>query len=122
MQLRCKEGDLALILHEEPGCESNIGRIVQVRGPMVIDSRALPCWLIKPVERQLWKVNDNGSISSEVVFWKSLIEHPDGWMVPLRPPEEIDHSGNLKHEPDQSPETIGSTPQRLIYVGTEQGG
>jgi hypothetical protein len=26
MTLRCKEGDLALVLHDEPGGEPNIGR------------------------------------------------------------------------------------------------
>ena len=33
MTLRCKDGDLAFIVGELPGCEANIGRIVQVRGP-----------------------------------------------------------------------------------------
>lgn len=33
MTLRCKHGDLAVIVGEYPGCEANIGRIVQVRGP-----------------------------------------------------------------------------------------
>jgi hypothetical protein len=32
MKLRCKHGDLAVIVGEYPGCEANIGRIVQVRG------------------------------------------------------------------------------------------
>ena len=110
MQLRCKAGDLALIVHDEPGCESNIGRIVQVRGPMIVDSRALPCWLIKPVVRKLWKVNDNGSISSEIVYWKSYIEHPDCWMVPLRPPESDEQAGELQSEPEHTPEKVATSP------------
>ena len=33
MALRCKHGDLAVIVGEYPGCEANIGRIVRVSGP-----------------------------------------------------------------------------------------
>jgi len=30
MKTRCKPGDLAVIVREEPGCEKNIGKIVEV--------------------------------------------------------------------------------------------
>ena len=122
MQLRCKEGDLALIVHDEPSCESNIGRIVQVRGPVMHNHRLqLTCWLIKPVERQPWRVERCGAISSEIVYWKSLVEHPDSWMVPLRPPEDEEQCGNQQHEPDQTPKKISTTPPLTVFAGEEQG-
>ncbi len=34
MTLRCTDGALALVVYDEPGCESNIGRVVEVRGPV----------------------------------------------------------------------------------------
>ncbi len=33
MGLKCKDGDMAVIVGDVPGCEGNVGRIVQVRGP-----------------------------------------------------------------------------------------
>jgi len=54
MTLRCKDGDLAIIVGELPGCEANIGRIVQVRGPAHISEQCgdLLCWVIKPIDRK----------------------------------------------------------------------
>jgi hypothetical protein len=49
MQLSCKEGDLAVVIDDTPPCAGNIGRIVEVRGPVEHNFRGLPCWLIKPV-------------------------------------------------------------------------
>jgi hypothetical protein len=48
MTLRCKDGDLAVIVGELPGCEANIGRIVQVRGPAQWSEQCgnLMCWVI----------------------------------------------------------------------------
>ena len=56
MTLRCKEGDLAVIVGEYPGCEANIGRIVQVRGPAQLteQSRDLMSWIIRPISRKKW--------------------------------------------------------------------
>lgn len=103
MNLRCKEGDLALVIHDEPGCEANIGRVVEVRGPLNVNLRlALPCWLIQPAKPGPWAVTEfDGAIVSKVVGWESLIEHPDAWLQPLRP---------LKGEPredarERAPET-----------------
>lgn len=115
MQLRCKAGDLALIVHDEPGCESNIGHIVQVRGPVMHNPRLqLNCWLIKPVERQPWRVETSGTISSEIVYWKSHIEHPDCWMVPLRPPESDEHVGEPQSEPEHPPEKVVTSPPTVV--------
>jgi len=54
MTLRCKHGDLAVIVGEYPGCEANIGRIVQVRGPAHLSEQSgeLLCWVIRPITRK----------------------------------------------------------------------
>jgi len=121
MKLRCKEGDLALIIREEPGCESNIGRIVKVRGPLEINAESqLPSWLIKPLIRQIWKVAGVKSVSSGIVYWKSRIEHPDSWLLPLRPPEPEEQSGEPQSEPEEQPDKLTATPTKLVSPELEQ--
>jgi hypothetical protein len=61
MTLRCKHGDLAVIVGEYPGCEANIGRIVQVRGPAHLSEQC--------GELFLWSLsNDLGSSLTEHLF------------------------------------------------------
>jgi hypothetical protein len=93
MSLRCKAGDLALVVYDEPGCRSNIGRVVEVRGPVEINPRiGLQCWLIRPAgSNRRWRVtDDSGWIQTETVSWKSRIEHPDAWLVPISPKASTD--------------------------------
>ncbi len=90
MNLRCKDGDLAVIVGDFPRCEANIGRIVEVRGPMEIPSQyPLPCWKIKPIDDREWLiVEDDWSLTREVVTRRSRIIHPDCWLLPIQPPKE----------------------------------
>jgi hypothetical protein len=37
--LRCKEGDLAVVICDEPGCKINVGRMVTVSGPVKVHER-----------------------------------------------------------------------------------
>jgi hypothetical protein len=37
VKLRCKDGDIAVITWDLPDCLENIGRLVQVRGPLKIE-------------------------------------------------------------------------------------
>lgn len=88
MTLRCKPGDLAIVVYDIPECASNIGRVVMVRGPLQYNVLyKLQSWLIKPVRAAHWKVDYRGLIRSHRVFWSSNVEHPDAWMVPIRPDE-----------------------------------
>ena len=34
MKLRCQEGILAVVIKAPPGCASNLGRIVEIKGPV----------------------------------------------------------------------------------------
>lgn len=86
MSLRCKAGDLALVLYEEPGCEPNIGRLVEVRGRVTVNTRLkLPCWLILPVGAdRLWYVPFvDGPPHIEFVTRNSRVELPDAWLWPV---------------------------------------
>ena len=87
MKFRCKSGDLALVLYDEPCCSENIGKVVEVRGPVQRNSRLkLMCWLIKPINRQLWHcVRNSGEHYTAYVIWSRKLEHPDAWLLPLRP-------------------------------------
>ena len=91
MTLRCKDGDLAVIVGELPGCEANIGRIVQVRGPAHLSEQCgeLLCWVIRPISRKkMINLYIPDILISERVTWKSDIKLPDCWLLPIRPPEE----------------------------------
>ena len=90
MTLRCKHGDLAVIVGEYPGCEANIGRIVQVRGPAHLSEQCgeLLCWVIRPISRKkMINLYIPDILISERVTWKSDIKLPDCWLLPIRPPE-----------------------------------
>lgn len=85
MKLRCKDGDLAVITWDHPGCRQNIGRVVQVQGPVRDDGYG-PAWRIRPITESLYVFLDlDGSIGRESVTWESRIDHPDAWMIPIRP-------------------------------------
>lgn len=88
MNLRCKDGDVAVITWDYPECLSNIGRLVQVRGPVRICD-GMPGWRICPVTPERYALREvDGSFITEHVTWESRIDHPDGWMVPIRPQGE----------------------------------
>ncbi len=90
MNLRCKDGDLAVVVGDFPGCEGNIGRIVQVKGPVRTPRQyPLPCWRIKPINRRGWfVVESDWAVTKEVVIWRSGVLHPDCWLLPIRPTED----------------------------------
>lgn len=97
--LRCKEGELAVVIHDEPGCEVNIGRVVTVSGPIKIHDQFGPTWLIQPTHRAKWAVT---TLSGDVVFDRPplrLVEHPDKWLMPLRPPEPKGTAAAKKEQP-----------------------
>jgi hypothetical protein len=98
MKLGCKNGDYAIVIYDTPLCAANLGRIVEVRAPVKIDATLdLPCWLIKPVRPTPYLVERRDAVQPEIVDWASRIEHPDAWLLPLRPFEddasEVDSPG-----------------------------
>ena len=92
MKLRCREGEMALIIKEEPGCECNIGKAVTVHSPIRNCPDKGPVWLIQPVQPEFWAVREyrGQPVWIGVVTACDLVEHPDGWLLPLRPADELD--------------------------------
>jgi hypothetical protein len=85
--LKCKDGDFAVVVFDTPGCRQNIGRVVQVRGPVRrLKQSGKLGWLIKPVHKRVWGITElDGRNVKELVFWKSGVLHPDDWLMPIRP-------------------------------------
>lgn len=90
MRTRCRHGDLAIIIKEEVGCESNLGRFVRVSGPKRLDAVQGVTWLIEPVTSHPFRYRKGGA-SGVVVVERGHdcrdLEHPDAWMIPVRPPK-----------------------------------
>ncbi len=83
MKLRCKDGDIAVITWDFPECLENIGRLVQVRGPVTMED-GVAYWRIRTVTPELYAFRElDDSFGREHVTWSSRINHPDGWMIPL---------------------------------------
>lgn len=88
MQTRCSPGSLALVIAEHPGCGGNIGRVVEVRGPLESDD-GRPCWHIQPSQSAPWLILErDGTVSCERVTWASGVIHPDAWLTPLSESDE----------------------------------
>jgi hypothetical protein len=86
VRLRCREGDLALIIREERGCDSNIGRVVTISGPIEVHTSHGPTWLIEPTTPEPWSYvapSGEGVVIQPITF-ADRVEHPDAWLLPLR--------------------------------------
>ena len=85
--LRCRDGDIALVIHDTLGCQQNIGKVVCVKGPAKTISRSgMQGWSIKPLHPELWAVEDEWwRVDQELVEWASNVCHEDAWLLPLRP-------------------------------------
>jgi len=93
MILRCKDGDLAVIIHDTSECSDNLGRIVEIKGPPRWGrGYELVCWRIRPISEIPLVVIDHGVIVREVVHWGSHVIHPDTWLMPIK------NSGEEKNE------------------------
>lgn len=55
-RVRCRSGDLALVIGELPGLEENIGRFVQVLRPATQWTRNNRLWRVQPVQATPWIV------------------------------------------------------------------
>lgn len=85
MNLRCKPGDIAMITWDYDDCLENLGRLVEVgQSPCVQDGKWV--WRIRPITPELYALHEvDDSLTRESVTWASRVNHPDAWMVPLRP-------------------------------------
>ena len=108
--LRCKDGDLAVVINDTIDCRQNIGHIVQIRGPArMLKQSGMLGWLIKPLHKRVWGVTEfDGRSVKELVFWSSGVFHEDAWLMPIRPQSPDAVWMELQQEIDQSLIDIGA--------------
>lgn len=88
MRLRCKPGDLALVIYDTPPCRVNIGRTVRVFGPLNVTRKNGACWLIQPTDGRKWAVEPpNGRVEMRDPPLH-MVEHADHHLLPIRPPRK----------------------------------
>jgi hypothetical protein len=104
--MRCADGDLAIIVRDFAGCEANLGRVLEVRGPVKYSrTTGHACWRIKPVGTQPLLVVSAPHWEPEavVVDWDRGIWHPDHWLLPITPTDYGDiaeHAESLSRQFD----------------------
>jgi hypothetical protein len=116
-RLKCKDGDLALVIYDTPGSQQNIGKVVQVLGPatMVIRTQMIG-WRIKPLFPAPWGVTQlNGSIGVEVVDWNSGVFHEDEWLMPIRPLSPDETWQEIQSEIDKYLVDVGAVAPLAIW-------
>ena len=92
--LRCKEGDLAVITQEEIGCEANIGRLVYVI------RRAEPCSDFDPMD-EWWMIDKS---PRKIGCDSNPVKHSDRWLRPIRYPGECAVDEMLRKLPSPTSE------------------
>ncbi|GAB2587500.1 hypothetical protein GCM10027034_19840 [Ramlibacter solisilvae] len=85
MGTRCRPGDLAIIIKDEPGLEMNIGRFVNVHGPRLNDPDQGIMWITTPTTATPLPYIDpsTGVVSTD--RRGLVIYHQDDWLLPIRP-------------------------------------
>lgn len=72
--MRCRPGDLAVIVRSD--IDGNLGRLVEVIGPVPIDVPGEPAWVVRSHGAPLFTACND----SRMVAWAR-----DSWLRPLRP-------------------------------------
>ena len=116
--LRCKDGDLAVVINDTIACRQNIGRVVQVRGPVrKLKQSGMQCWLIKPLHKRVWGVTEfDGQSVKELVFWSSGVFHEDAWLMPIRPQSPDEVWLEVQQEIVQSLIDIGAVVPMVVQI------
>lgn len=90
MILRCKEGDIAVVEHDDPPCLDNVRHVVRVLGALRFDrQKKLHTWLIEPLSTNYWLVcNWPQQVKAD---WRTRaeclatgVEHADAYLRPIR--------------------------------------
>ena len=116
--LRCKDGDLAVVINDTIDCRQNIGRVVQVRGPVrKLKQSGMQGWRIKPIHKRVWGVTElDGQNVKELVFWSSGVFHEDAWLMPIRPQSTDEVWREVQQEIDQSLIYIGAVVPMVVQI------
>ena len=71
MPLNCQAGSLAIVVSEEPGCEVNVGRVVQVLHAERPTGETGDWWVIRPLGIPLWMCRTRHSAATDWVSTQS---------------------------------------------------
>ena len=126
MQTRCKPGDIAVILYDEPSCLLNVGRLVRIHPTLKLNpSYQLECWLIEPLDPAPWAVSKvDGTVYTKPIGLADEIEHPDAWMLPIKDEqgfnvmtqEEVDAYDRIQKRIDESLVEMGAVDKNMHPV------
>jgi hypothetical protein len=85
-ELQCRDGDLSVITRDEPGLETNVGRLLWVYGPVLHHPELGPVWETRPAtEEPMPFIDEGGKVRCD--HEGRRIIHPDAWMRPVSMPE-----------------------------------
>jgi hypothetical protein len=117
--LRCKDGDIALVIHDSKDCEQNVGKVVFVRGPAKLISRSgMKGWRIKSLHPSLWAVEDQHfGVKLELLHWGSDVFHEDDWLLPLRPEDSSVSWWQVQQEIDRHLIGCGHVTSHVTAIG-----
>lgn len=79
---RCKQGDMAIIIKDNPGSEANIGLVVHVEGPRKVFVSRGTVWRVRPINFDTMTYIDyDGTVG---IGPATDIENEDVWLLPVR--------------------------------------
>lgn len=85
MTMRCKVGDMAIIINEEPSCAENIGKVVEITRSASFSIFGQVAWNISPAAcGSILIVNRLGEVR-KMLQGETDISLPDAWLQPIRP-------------------------------------
>ena len=81
--MKCKHGDLAIIVDDFEGCKGNIGLLVRVIGPAEVVMN-MNCQQLIPLSGQgMWLI-DEGKARKNLITPRIQAIHPDKWLKPIK--------------------------------------
>lgn len=89
MKLRCKPGDIAIVIRDFRGCEGNIGYFVTIGKAKETHPRYGRMWEVRPCASPLWWVVSrlpSGRLGTpRYSSDHHSLRHPDAWLKPVKP-------------------------------------
>jgi len=80
--MKCKHGDLAIIVNDFEGCKGNIGLIVRVIG-LAEAVMEMTCLRVIPLSGQKMWLIDAGKAKKNLITPRVQAIHPDKWLSPM---------------------------------------
>ena len=96
--LRCRPGDLAVIVQDEPQCQANLGQLVRVIEEYTQFPEELGVhWLVQPLSTGVSPVlvEGAGGKPPRVVWDNQPRAHYDGWLRPLLHTDGADEMAHI---------------------------